>query len=107
MTILFAFMGILSLLFFVAHVVLLFTAFGEKGFHKNRYFWSHATLWITGFLFFLMATLFAGKQVSVIADVFDTPLKRFLILAAAAVLSLVAHTIVRLVVLPKFSGRKI
>lgn len=106
MTILFAFMGITALLFFIAHVVLLFTSFGDKGFHKTKYFWSHATLWIFGVLLFLMATLFAGKQISIVADVFDTPLKRLLILVAVAVLSLVAHTIVRLVVLPKFTGRK-
>jgi hypothetical protein len=104
---LFAILAVLAIVFFVAHVFLLFTSFGEKGFQKRKYFWSHATLWICGVIVFAMASLFAGQGVSAIADVFDTPIKRMLILAVVAALSLVAHTVVRLLVLPKFSGRSV
>jgi hypothetical protein len=103
---LFAFLAVLAIVFFVAHVILLFTSFGERGFQKRKYCWSHATLWIFGAIVFLMASLFAGKGVSAIADVFDTPQKRLLILVAVAALSLIAHTVVRLLVLPKFTGKK-
>ncbi|TWW01931.1 hypothetical protein [Chitinophaga pinensis] len=95
-------LAILALLFFLAHVVLLFTSFGKKGYQKKRYFYSHLTLWICGGLVFLLAMLYAGTNTSSILDVFDTPGKQLLILGMVVVLSLSAHTIVRLLVMPKY-----
>ena len=92
----------LAVAFFVAHVILLFTSFGKNGYQRLRYFYSHLTLWISGALLFLVASLYSGKQVSPVADVFDTPGKQVLILGVVVVLSLVAHTIVRLLVIPKY-----
>lgn len=92
----------LALVFFVAHVILLFTSFGKNGYQKMRYFYSHLTLWIAGILVFALAALYAGKQVSPILDVFDTVGKQALILAGVVVLSLTAHTIVRYLVIPRF-----
>lgn len=103
---LFATLAMLAAVFFVAHVVLLFTSFPVTGFLKQRYFWSHATLWVFGIIVFLMATLFAGQGLSAVADVFDTPAKRLIILAIVAIVSLIAHTVVRLLVLPRFPGAK-
>lgn len=88
--------------FFVAHVLLLFTSFGKGRYSKARYFWSHLTLWISGILVFSLTTLYAGTSESAIVDVFDTPVKRWLILVVTVVLSIVAHTIVRLLVLPRY-----
>lgn len=95
-------LAILALVFFVAHVILLFTSFGKNGYQKKRYFYSHLTLWITGVLLFVMAALYAGKEVSPVLDVFDTIGKQALILAAVVVLSLTAHTICRYLVIPRF-----
>ncbi|WP_440133068.1 hypothetical protein [Chitinophaga sancti] len=95
-------LAILALVFFVAHVILLFTSFGKNGYQKKRYFYSHLTLWIAGVLVFLMTALFAGKQVSPILDVFDTFGKQALILGGVVVLSLTAHTICRYLVIPRF-----
>jgi hypothetical protein len=95
-------LAILALVFFVAHVILLFTSFGKNGYQKKRYFYSHLTLWITGVLLFVMAALYAGKEVSPFLDVFDTFGKQALILAAVVVLSLTAHTICRYLVIPRF-----
>ncbi|MBW8685316.1 hypothetical protein [Chitinophaga rhizophila] len=95
-------LAILAVLFFVAHVVLLFTSFGKNGYQKKRYFYSHLTLWISGALVFLLAMLFAGTNTSTILDVFDTPGKQLLILGLVVVLSFTAHTIVRLLVIPKY-----
>lgn len=95
-------LAILALLFFVAHVILLFTSFGKNGYQKKRYFYSHLTLWIAGVLVFLMTALFAGKQVSPILDVFDTIGKQALILGGVVVLSLTAHTICRYLIIPRF-----
>jgi hypothetical protein len=91
---------ILAAVFFVLHVVFLFASFGGGGFSSRRYFLSHLTLWITGLLVFLLAVLFAGKGVSGALDYFDTPGKRLSILGVAAALSLIAHGIVRGLVLP-------
>jgi len=93
---------VLALLFFIAHVILLFTSFGKNGYQKKRYFYSHLTLWICGAIVFLMAMLYAGKNASTILDVFDTPVKQLLIPGMVVVLSFTAHTIVRLLVLPKY-----
>lgn len=95
-------LAILAALFFVAHVFLLFTSFGKSGFQKQKYLWSHITLWITGCIACLIAILFAGKSVSGIIDVFDTPGKASLLIVIALVLSAVAHSIVKLLVLPKY-----
>lgn len=95
-------LAILAALFFVAHVYLLFTSFGKSGFQKQKYLWSHITLWITGGIACLIAILFAGKSVSSAIDVFDTPGKASLLIVIALVLSAVAHSIVKLLVLPKY-----
>lgn len=93
---------ILTAVFFLAHVYLLFTSFGKTGFQKQKYLWSHITLWITGGLAALIALLFAGKSVSSVIDVFDTPGKAAILLLIALVLSGAAHSIVKLLVLPKY-----
>ncbi|RFS21982.1 hypothetical protein DVR12_15165 [Chitinophaga silvatica] len=94
---------VLASLFFIAHVYLLFTSFGKSGFQKQKYLWSHITLWVTGGLAFLVAVLFSGKGVSGVLDVFDTPGKAALLLLLAFVLSGTAHTIVKLLVMPRYS----
>ncbi|RPD42044.1 hypothetical protein EG028_07790 [Chitinophaga barathri] len=92
-------------IFFVAHVLLLFTSFGKADYNRKKYLWSHLTLWICGILLFSAALLYAGKGVSPIIDVFDTPVKQWLILVVVLVLSAAAHTIVKLLVMPKYQGR--
>jgi len=93
---------ILAVAFFVAHVYLLFTSFGKTGFQKQKYLWSHITLWITGGIACLIALLFAGKSASSVIDVFDTPGKAAILVLIAFVLSAAAHSIVKLLVLPKY-----
>lgn len=93
----------LCLLSFLAHVFLLFTSFGKGGMNKPKYLWSHITLWIAGGLACLITILYAGKHVSSVVDVFDTPAKSALLIVLAFVLSLIAHTIVRKVVMPKYA----
>lgn len=95
-------MLVLAIVFFVAHVILLFTSFGKNGYQKTRYLLSHVTLWICGAIVFLMAFLYAGKQEASVLNVFDTLSKQALIIALVLVLSLVAHTIVRLLVMPRY-----
>jgi hypothetical protein len=97
---------ILALVFFIAHVVLLFTSFGKNGYQKTKYLYSHVTLWICGAILFLLASLYAGKGVSPLLDVFDTPLKQLLIIGVVALLSLTAHTIVRYLIRPKYQVNK-
>lgn len=92
-------------LFFVAHVFLLFTSFGKDSYHRTKYLWSHLTLWICGAILFVMTTMFAGKGTSEMTDVFDTPVKRALILVVAFGLSAIAHTVVKLLVMPKYQAR--
>lgn len=101
----FTLLAIAAAAFFIAHVLLLFTSFGRSGYNKTRYFWSHLTLWICGALVFTMALLYAGKGESDIIDVFDTPVKRWLVIGVALVLSAVAHTIVKLLVMPRYQSR--
>lgn len=93
---------VLAAAFFLAHVYLLFTSFGKTGFQKQKYLWSHITLWITGAIACLIAILFAGKSVSGVIDVFDTPGKAAVLLLIALALSGAAHSIVKLLVLPKY-----
>ena len=86
--------------FFIAHVCLLLASFSHGRFYSVRYFLSHVTLWVTGFMVFLLVLLFQGKGISAFLDYFDTPVKKGMILVGAVVLSLVAHSIVKLLVLP-------
>jgi hypothetical protein len=95
-------LAILALLFFLAHVILLFTSFGKDGYRKTRYFYSHLTLWICGGLVFLLALLFAGKDESPLLDVFNTTGKQLLIVGMVLLLSLTAHSIVKWLVIPKY-----
>lgn len=90
--------------FFVAHVILLFTSFSKNGFLKRRYLWSHLTLWFAGISAYLVVFLYAGKGVSPVADLFDTGGKQALLPGLAVVLSIVAHTIVQLFVLPRYAA---
>lgn len=99
---LFTTLAVFAALFFVAHVILLFTSFGKNGYQKGRYFYSHLTLWVSGALLFLLALLYSGKQVSPVLDVFDTLGKQALILALVVGLSLIAHTVVRTFVIPRY-----
>ncbi|PUZ22069.1 hypothetical protein DCM91_15185 [Chitinophaga costaii] len=92
----------LALLFFIAHVALLFTSFGKTAYNKRRYAWSHYTLWICGIIVYVAAVLNARGDDTL--GIFNTPLKQLLILVVVAVLSLVAHTIVRKLVLPKYKA---
>jgi TM2 domain-containing membrane protein YozV len=103
---LFTSLAILALVFFIAHVVLLFTSFGKNGYQKTRYLYSHVTLWVCGAILFVLASMYAGKQVSGILDVFDTPFKQLLIIGVVLLLSLTAHTIVRFLVMPKYNMNK-
>lgn len=89
-----------SIIFFIAHVALLFTAFPESKLARKRYFYSHLTLWITGILVFALALLYSGSGRSSFLDYFDTAPKKSMILAFTLALSLVAHSIVRLAVVP-------
>jgi hypothetical protein len=85
---------------FIAHVVLLLTSFRSSGFSTRRYFYSHLTLWLTGTCVFLLAWQFHGRAVSGFLDYFNTTGRLLLILAFTAGLSLVAHIIVKRLVLP-------
>jgi hypothetical protein len=97
---------IVALVFFVAHVALLFTAFPKSELNSTRYFYSHATLWLTGVAVFLLAWLYSGTGQSAFLDFFDTSVKKVLILVFTGALSLTAHSIVRLVVLPMVRKEK-
>lgn len=88
---------------FVAHVALLLAAFRRSGFSNRRYFYSHLTLWLTGLCVFCLAWQFNGQQVSGFLDYFNTTSRLLLILAFTAALSLVAHLIVKYLVLPAWS----
>jgi hypothetical protein len=94
---------IASCVFFVAHVVLLLAAFPQSQLARKRYFYSHLTLWITGILVFSVAVLYSGSGRSGFLDYFDTTFKRVMILIFTAVLSLVAHIIVKRLILPLLS----
>jgi hypothetical protein len=97
---------VLAAVFFVAHVALLFTSFGKNGFQKKKYFWSHLTLWITGIIAYLITVLYAGKGINQTVDLFDTGGKQALLLLVTVVLSVVAHTVVKLFILPKYVPQK-
>ncbi|NIG55170.1 hypothetical protein [Chitinophaga sp. Cy-1792] len=93
----------LCLLSFVAHVFLLFTAFNKSGVNKGKYLWSHITLWLAGILACVITLMFAGKGVSSLVDVFDTPVKSGMLIVLAFALSLIAHTVVRKLVMPRYA----
>jgi hypothetical protein len=95
----------LTIACFLSHVIMLFTSFPPSGIRKRRYFYSHLTLWLTGVFFYLITWQYANQGISTIIDLFDTPGKRVLILVTAAGLSLVAHSIVRLLVFPQYRRR--
>jgi len=91
---------IASITFFIAHVILLLTAFPQSKLARRRYFYSHLTLWITGVFVFSLAYLYAGSGRSSFLDYFDTTSKKAMILVFTVALSLAAHCIVTLVVVP-------
>ncbi len=97
---------IVAAVLFIAHVGLLIASFGKSGFVSSRYFYSHLTLWFTGLTVFTLAIFFAGHNQSAFLDYFNTPLKQGMILAGTFALSLVAHGIVKLVVLPLVTQKK-
>ncbi|WP_374951065.1 hypothetical protein [Mucilaginibacter sp.] len=89
-----------AIILFLAHVILLFTAFPNAQLAQRRYFYSHLTLWLTGGMIFLMALLYSGTGSSSFLDYFNTPFKKAMILVFTISLSLVAHLLVKFVVLP-------
>jgi len=91
---------IAAAIFFIAHVALLLASFSGSGLVKKRYFYSHLTLWITGLTVFTMALLYSGNNRSGFFDYFDTPFKKAMILVATFLLSFIAHSIVRYLVVP-------
>lgn len=91
---------LVAVAFFIAHLVLLLTAFPQSKLAGRRYFYSHLTLWLTGIFVFILTLLYSGSGQSLFLDYFDTSTKKALILVFTLALSLVAHTIVKWVVLP-------
>jgi len=89
-----------AIILFVSHVALLLASFQKAQLVSTRYFYSHLTLWLTGGLVFVLALLYSGAGRSGFLDYFDTPFKKGMILVFTLALSLVAHSIVRLLVLP-------
>jgi len=100
-----ALLMVLTVLCFASHVTMLFTSFPASGIRKKRYFYSHLTLWLTGIFFYIAAWQYAGQSELTIIDLFNTPGKQVLILVTTAGLSLVAHSIVRLLVFPQYKTR--
>ncbi|BAV10378.1 hypothetical protein SAMN05421788_104251 [Filimonas lacunae] len=94
-----------AILFFAAHVILLFTSFPKGGFYKTRYLWSHITLWLVGVILFAMTAIYSGSGISSLADIFDTMGKRLLILVVTFAVSGLAHMIVRFLVLGNKTAR--
>ena len=89
-----------GVLLFITHVVLLLLSFPKSQLMGRRYFYSHLTLWLTGVVVFALAFLYSGRGRSSFLDYFDSFQKKLLILGFTLALSLVAHAIVRLLVLP-------
>ncbi|OKS88483.1 hypothetical protein RG47T_3950 [Mucilaginibacter polytrichastri] len=89
-----------ALIFFVAHVALLLASFSGPKFASVRYFYSHLTLWLTGIVVFVLALCYSGAHQSGFLDYFNTPFKKTMILVFTLALSLAAHGIVSLLVLP-------
>jgi putative Mn2+ efflux pump MntP len=95
---------IAAIVFFITHVILIFTSFGKRGYQPLRYFWSHSTLWIAGILLSVLLWTYSGSGVSAAADAFDTPLKKTLPVIIAFALSLIAHAVVKFLVMPHYSA---
>jgi len=89
-----------AIIFFLTHVILLFTAFPKSKLASTRYFYSHLTLWLTGVIIFVLAILYSGSGQSHFLDYFNSPAKKGMILVFTLALSLTAHAIVRLIVIP-------
>ena len=89
-----------TIIFFIAHVALLLTAFPQSKLARTRYFYSHLTLWITGVFVFVLALLYSGSGRSSFLDYFDSTTKKVMILVFTAALSFVAHSIVTRLVVP-------
>lgn len=96
---------IATIIFFIAHVALLLAAFPQSQLARTRYFYSHLTLWVTGALVFSLVLLYGGSGRSAFLDYFDTATKKAMILVFTAALSLVAHLLVKLVVVPMLSKK--
>jgi hypothetical protein len=95
-----------AVVLFLAHVILLIASFTGPKFATSRYFYSHLTLWLTGFAVFALALLYSGTHLSSFLDYFDTPVKKAMILVFTFALSLVAHCIVKFLVLPAIAKNK-
>lgn len=101
------FLPLLAVAFFVTHVLLIFTSFGKKGYHPRKYLWSHITLWIAGVLVTVFLWQNSGQPSSGIGETFNTPLKRFFPILLAFGLSVIAHIIVRLFILPRYKTAQV
>lgn len=86
----------MAVLAFLTHVAFLVASFPAGRISRTRYLLSHAALWLTGLLVFLLTVLYAGTGHSEFIDYFDTLGKKMLILVATVLLSTLAHTIVKL-----------
>lgn len=102
----FYFLIIAAIVLFIAHVAFLLASFSGSGLVKKCYFYSHLTLWITGLVVFIIALLYSGTNQSAFLDYFNTPFKKSMILVFTFALSLIAHSIVRLLVLPMLNKSK-
>ncbi len=96
-----------ALILFVAHVVLLIASFVGPKFGSSRYFYSHLTLWLTGVTVFILALLYSGEHRSGFLDYFNTPVKLAMIIVFTFSLSLVAHCIVKFIVLPLVNKNRV
>ncbi|WCT14506.1 hypothetical protein [Mucilaginibacter jinjuensis] len=96
----FYFLILIAVLLFVAHVVLLIASFVGPKFGSSRYFYSHLTLWLTGITVCILAVLYSGEHRSGFLDYFNTPSRVVMIIVFTFALSLVAHGIVKFIVLP-------
>ncbi|RVU00919.1 hypothetical protein EOD41_09805 [Mucilaginibacter limnophilus] len=89
-----------AVVLFLLHVMFLLMSFRGGALVQPRYFYSHLTLWLTGACVFFLAFLYSGKSESRFLDYFDSPSKLAAILISTMTLSLVAHLIVRYLVVP-------
>lgn len=89
-----------AIIFFITHVLLLLSSFSRKKLLAKRYYYSHFTLWLTGIVVFILASVYQGTQRSGFLDFFNTSFSRIMILCFTLFLSVLAHLVVRLLVLP-------
>ena len=92
---------------FLSHIFLLIASFSSTGFKRKRYFWSHATLLLTGVFIFVLAISYAGKNQSVVIDYFDSPIKKSMILLITCIVSLTAHIFVKRFILSVYKVEKL